>query len=416
MTLIKTSLLTAISTIIRAIAELIINKVIAVYAGPSGLAIVGQLQSFVSSITSLSNGGITNGVIKYTAEYNNFDLKQKIFSTSIIISLICSLFTSIILIIFSDFFSTYILKTIDYKSVFILFGITIFLYSTNSILLSILNAQKEIKKYILVNIASSIVSLILVSTLVIKLELIGALYALVLNQSIVFFVTLSFILKSNWFKLKYFTSGINKDSLIKLGHYSLMAIATAISVPVSHMIIRDYLGSNLSWDEVGYWQAIWYISSMYLLIINISLKVYYLPKLSELTDKKELKQEILSGYKIILPIISVMIIFIYLFKEYIVLLAFSEKFMPVVELFLWQLLGDFIKITSLLLGYLLIAKSMTKIFVYMEIGFSILFVLFSILFVNTYGLIGVIYGYVLVYFIHLIVLFIITKRYLHNDF
>jgi PST family polysaccharide transporter len=108
----------------------------------------------------------------------------------------------------------------------------------------------------------------------------GALYALVTNQSIIFFVTLSFVIKSNWFKLKYFKQGIDKETLSKLGKYSLMAITSALTVPVSHLIIRNYIGENLGWDSAGYWQGIWYISSMYLMIVTTSLSVYYLPKLS----------------------------------------------------------------------------------------------------------------------------------------
>ena len=63
-----------------------------------------------------------------------------------------------------------------------------------------------------------------------------------------------------------------------------MAITSALTVPVSHMIVRNYIGENLSWDDAGYWQGIWYISTMYLMVITTSLSVYYLPKLSEIQD------------------------------------------------------------------------------------------------------------------------------------
>jgi PST family polysaccharide transporter len=47
LTLIKTSILSAIATIIKVISGFVINKVIAMYVGPSGLAVVGQLQNFI---------------------------------------------------------------------------------------------------------------------------------------------------------------------------------------------------------------------------------------------------------------------------------------------------------------------------------------------------------------------------------
>ena len=159
-----------------------------------------------------------------------------------------------LLFILSDYLSVKILKDTQYRSVFIVFGLTV--------LNAVLNGQKEIKKYVFVN---SIVTLILTSLLVVRFNIQGALYALVVNQSIVFFVTLMFILKSSWFKWEYFKQGVDKDSLVKLSKYSLMAIAA----PVSFLIIRNYIGENLGWDRAGYWQGIWYISTT-------SLSVYYL--------------------------------------------------------------------------------------------------------------------------------------------
>lgn len=413
MTLIKTSVLTAISTIITVISAFIINKVVAIYAGPTGLALIGQLKDFVTMLTNISNGAITQGVVKYTAEYQTIKEKQKIFSTSIIISLISSFIIAIILFGFSEYLSELILKDIQYSSVFLVFGSTIFLFALNTVLISILNGQKEIKKYVLVNIVNSIVTLILTSLLVVKFNIQGALYALVINQSIVFFVTLMFVLKSVWFKWEYFKQGVDKDSLIKLSKYSLMAITSAIAAPVSFLIIRNHIGENLGWDSAGYWQGIWYISSMYLLVVTTSLSVYYLPKLSEIQDKNELKKEIFSGYKIIIPIVAFMSLVIFLLKEYVILIAFNDKFMPMIELFKWQLIGDIIKIASWLLAYLMLAKAMTKVFISTEIIFSVLFVCISILFINSFGLVGITYAFSLNYMLYLItMIFIFKKRFL----
>ena len=412
MTLIKTSVLTGISTVIKLVSAFVINKVIAIYIGPSGLAIVGQLQSFTSIITTFSNGAISSGIVKYTAEYQDIEEKKKIFSSSIVISLICSLIISIFLFGFSDYLSELILKDIQYSSVFIIFGATIFLFALNMVLISILNGQKEIKKYVLVNIAGSIFSLVFTSILIMQLNLMGALYAMVLNQSVIFFVTLAFVIKSSWFKLEYFKQGLDKESLSKLSKYSLMAIVSALTVPVSHLIIREYIGENLGWDSAGYWQGIWYISTMYLMLVTTTLGVYYLPRLSEIQDNKELRKEIFSGYKIIMPIVILASLIIFLLKEYVILIAFSKDFMPMMELFAWQLMGDVIKIASWLLAYLMLAKAMTKVFIYTEVLFSALFVGLSILFVDKFGLVGITYAYALNYLLYLfMMIFIFRKRF-----
>jgi polysaccharide transporter, PST family len=397
MTLIKTSLLVAISTIARMVSGFIINKVIAVYVGPSGLAIVGQLQNFNSLIMTFAKGGISQGLVKYTAEFDSIEEKKKLFSTSLVICIMASVPVSIVLLLFSESFSTLILKDIAYQNIFIVFGFTVILFALNSIILSILNGQKEIKKFISINIISSIFSLFFTSFLIIKYGLMGALYALVLNQSVVFFITLLFLTKTSWFKVKYFIQGVDKELLSKLSKFSLMAIVTAIVVPTSHLVIRNYIGESLSWDDAGYWQGMWYISTMYLLFITTALSVYYTPKLSELKNNNELKKEIKNGYIKIIPFTVLFSVAIYILREDVIRIAFSESFLPMLELFKWQLAGDVMKISSYLLSTMMIAKAMTKKYIYSELFFSGSFVLLAIFFIQQYGLVGITYAYFINY-------------------
>jgi len=397
MTLIKTSLLVAISTIARMVSGFIINKVIAVYVGPSGLAIVGQLQNFNSLIMTFAKGGISQGLVKYTAEFDSIEEKKKLFSTSLVICIMASVLVSIVLLLFSESFSTLILKDIAYQNIFIVFGFTVILFALNSIILSILNGQKEIKKFISINIISSIFSLFFTSFLIIKYGLMGALYALVLNQSVVFFITLLFLTKTSWFKVKYFIQGVDKELLSKLSKFSLMAIVTAIVVPTSHLVIRNYIGESLSWDDAGYWQGMWYISTMYLLFITTALSVYYTPKLSELKNNNELKKEIKNGYIKIIPFTVLFSVAIYILREDVIRIAFSESFLPMLELFKWQLAGDVMKISSYLLSTMMIAKAMTKKYIYSELFFSGSFVLLAIFFIQQYGLVGITYAYFINY-------------------
>ncbi|CAA6820506.1 MAG: O-antigen flippase [uncultured Sulfurovum sp.] len=411
MTLIKTSILTAIATIIRVITSFIINKLISIYIGPSGLALIGQLQNFITITTTFSKGAISQGVIKYTAEYfDDNHKKNKIFSTAVIITLCSSIIVGIFLNFFSNYFSEVILKSNEYNHLFLSFSFLIILFAFNTLILSILNGQKEIKKYVLINIVSSVFSLVFTSFLIIKFGLLGALYALILNQSIIFFITLLFMINSAWFSVKDFMGGWDKSSGIKLGKFALMAVVTALTIPVSHLIVREYIGTNLSWDAAGYWQSIWYISTMYLMVVTTSLGIYYLPKLSEIKDNKLLKIEIFNGYKIIMPIVSALALSIYIFREDIIYIAFTDKFLPMLELFKWQLIGDIIKIASWLLSTLMLAKAMTKIFVITEILFSISFTVLSIIFINYFGLIGITYAYSLNYLLYLILMIVIFRR------
>jgi PST family polysaccharide transporter len=129
MNLIKTSILSSISTVIRIISGFISVKVVSVYIGPSGLALVGQMQNFVDIVSNIASAGVNSGIVKYTAEYrDNEKIKQKIWSSAVKLSVILILPVTISIIFFSDYLSLRLLNTYEYKSVFFLFAITLFFF------------------------------------------------------------------------------------------------------------------------------------------------------------------------------------------------------------------------------------------------------------------------------------------------
>ncbi|WP_127470646.1 O-antigen translocase [Thiomicrorhabdus aquaedulcis] len=411
MTLVKTSILSFIATAIKLLAGLVINKAVAVYIGPAGLAMVGQFQNFIQLVMTAAQGAINSGVTKYAAEYGKDNERIPIlFSTASKISLVASVLVGVGIVVFSNYASLQFLKSENYGYIFVIFGFTIVLFVINNLLLSILNGLKEIKTWVIINIIQSIYGLIFTTLLIVYLGLDGALIALVTNQSVIFLIVLWMLRKHQVIKLENFKGAFDKPEAKKLGGFALMAITSAATVPVSHLIVRNYIGENLSWDDAGYWQAIWYISTMYLMVVTTTLSIYYLPKLSEITDKAVLRQELLHGYKIIMPIVIVMSLTIFLLKDFIIWLLFTEDFAPMRELFLWQLIGDVMKLAAWLIAYLMLAKAMTKTFIITEIAFSLSFVLLSIWFVDQYGLVGMSYSFAVNYSMYFFVMIWATKR------
>lgn len=308
MKLIKTTLFSGIITLIRISSGLIASKVVAIFTGPSGVALIGAFSNFISIVLTFANGAINTGVVKYTAEYDEDDERLKtLFSTSFKVSLYCSAFVGIILLVFGSLLSNWIFVNKIYENPIRVFGVTIVLYSLNSLLISILNGKKQIKTYTLVNTIGSIVGLCFTLVLVYYFKVSGALYALVLSQSIVFFVTLFFITKSDWFTLDYFKQNIDFAIVKKLSSYSLMAVVTALTIPVSQIILRNIIISILGLQSAGIWQGMMRISDAYLMVLTTALSTYYLPKLASLHSDAELRKEIVNGYKLILPAVFLVV-------------------------------------------------------------------------------------------------------------
>ncbi|EMG7866745.1 O-antigen flippase, partial [Enterobacter hormaechei] len=66
--LLGVTVLTGALTVVKMAAGFVLSKVVAIYAGPGGLALLGQLQGLNSILTGIANSPVGPGVVKYTAE------------------------------------------------------------------------------------------------------------------------------------------------------------------------------------------------------------------------------------------------------------------------------------------------------------------------------------------------------------
>lgn len=411
--LLNTSFYSGIGTAIGFISGFVVNKVIAIYVGPSGVAIISQFQNFIGISTAIATGGIQQGVTKYAAEVRHDEVnKAVILSTSLRITVFFALLVGILTSFNSRYLSIHLFDSDLYQYVFVVFGATVVLFGLNQLLMSILNGTGEIKKLVQVKISSNVFGLIVTSSSVYIYGLSGALVAIALSQSVIFFVSLVFVVKSDWFKLELFKDKIDRVYSTKLFKYSLMAMSSMILPPLVQIEIRNHIIDTLTIEEAGYWDGLGKISAAYLGIITTTLSIYYLPKLSVLKERLDIRNELLNGYKTITPVLLLAISLIYIYRDFIILVLYSSEFNGMSYLFAPQLLGDLFKIMSWLLAYMMLAKAQTTMFITTQIVFSTLTYFLSIHLINIIGIDGVVWAHAIKYFIYLLVMSIIFRSYL----
>ncbi|NOT20481.1 MAG: O-antigen translocase [Sideroxydans sp.] len=390
MSLVKTSLLNGIAVVVKVASALVLNKILAVYVGPAGYAIIGQFQNAVSIVVSLAGGLVSTGVTKATAEhYDNEARQHAVWQTAIRFSLIASLLAGGIVLALGDWLAMWLLHSKEMSSVFTWLALALPAMAANNLLLAIVNGKKEVGIYVIANIIGSLLSLLVIGLLAYYWGLYGALVAFTINPAIVLLSTAIMVARRDWFKGKFLWGSINRTALRELSGFGLMGLISALTVPITYMFIRDHLVTNLGLSAAGYWQASWKISEIYLMLVTTTLSVYYLPRLAEIRKASELKTEIIKVYRFVMPIVILGAVIIYLLRDFIIRILFTSDFLPMRELFPWQLAGDVIKIGSWVLAYIMLGRAMVKVFVITEIAFSISFISLSWLLVTQFGLIGV---------------------------
>jgi PST family polysaccharide transporter len=410
--LFKICSLNSLSVILKIGIGLITSKLLAVFVGPSGMALVGNLRNFMTSLESIATLGFQNGIVKYVAEIKDDKSRfEKLVSTVLISLITVAILLSGVLFFFAEFWNQEIFGSYyQYKSIFKVVALALPWYVISLFLITVLNGLGSFKKVIWINSIGNIIGLIVSAFLIVEYRTWGALCAFVIAPALLFFVSIYFLNEEiNLFKIIKSRS-YDFAVIKKLSSYSLMAFISSVLGPFVYLAIRNNLIQTLGINQAGFWETMTRISTYYMLFVTTILTVYFLPKLSLAKDKSETKTIFWSFYKGIVPVFILGAIVVYFCRFFIIKLLFTPEFLPVTSLFFWQLLGDILKVASLILGYQFFAKRLTLAFITTEIFSLIVLYFLSIYFVSSFGITGVVIAQAIDNLIYLLVLIIYFKK------
>ncbi|GAB3041932.1 O-antigen translocase [Spirosoma pulveris] len=390
-------------TLLKTLVTLFSNKIIATVIGTAGLGVVGQLQSIMTITMLLSSAGFNQGVTKYIAENNNKkDIVDSFISTAFFTTVLSSTIAGILTFLFANTISIYVFDNLKYVSIIVFFSFSLILYNINNLLIASVNGFKLFKKYFTINIITTFVGIILSVGLVLLLKEYGAMLAIILSQSIICFITIFLLRKEDWIK-SISLSLFDKRKLKLLLSYSIITYFSSLLWPLAQIFIRSYVIKYISPEEAGIWEATRRINDYIVNLAIGSFSVYLLPVLSEIKDKKALKNELINIYKIIIPIVSVSFLVFYEFRLFFIDMLYSKDFTKVSDYIGLQMFGSFFWMCKVVPMNLMLAKGKLKLYMIYEIASWVIYVSVVIVLIPTYGVQGIQVAFAVYNFIQLIV-------------
>ncbi len=415
--LLKITSLNSLGILIRTIFAFVSQKIVASYLGPGGVAILGNFRSIIPMIQSFSTLGFFNGVVKYIGEYkDNTQELHKLFSTVTVGVAIASTISFCVLYFGASQLNHMLFPVgVDYSFAFKIAAFSVPFIVMHRIFNAVINGLSAYKKFVKIELISYISSAVLMIIMVLYSNLSGALFAIAITPIIQFtllfymcYDTLSEYIKFK--KLRFYTP--YKNQLIA---FTVMSFVTTFLGGFVEIKLRTHLIHQINDVEAGFWTGITNLSKQYFMFTSAIFTLYVIPRFAAITTSKGFKKEVWSIYKTLGPIFALGLLLVFVLKKWVVLIALSEEFLGMLPLFKWQLLGDFIKILSLILAHQFLAKRMVWQFITTELISIAAFYIFASYFAQTMGAEGVVLAHFLRYVLYFIVVLILLKKHLFGN-
>ncbi len=395
---------------VKLISSLVVAKLSAVFLGTQGVALIGNLRNALSIFHNFSSGGLDKAVVKYTADTHQSPSDyQSFISTLFWVFVVLSVVVFTVVFVFSNSLSEIVFGQNSFAFVFKWTALLLPLYGLNVYILNILKGLNRFKTVIRIHIFSHLLNLVLFTALIFAYDLSGALMAVVIVPSAS--LCFSLVLASKYLDFSIVNFRIfSSQQLQNFGQYALMTLISAVTFPLVYLGIRQYLSTHIDIDAAGFWEANFRLSTFYLIFMQSLLNLYILPKLVEAKSDKAFQLTILEFYKQIIPLFAIGLGIVFLLKKYLILLVFSDEFLPVTSLLGWQIIADFFRILSLVMVYQFHAKKMFWHYIVTDLLLAVGLYFSAIYFVNIYDLQGVVIGHALTYVLYfLLILFLFRK-------
>jgi len=380
----KKSLWTFVSIAAKSVARLAVNKIFAVYLGPTGIALLSHFQNLTGILTQLPNDGVNRGLSHLLMYRNDETAVKKLTGSALLFNIVLFAIAGGVLLIFRDYFFKYFIQSLNERNFYLIFFGAVFVFIINLFLQAFILSLKSASIYAVSNIIGVALLLGLVFAGARTRIADYALLAFCIGQAVNILATLSII--ARYRSAGNFSFQFSFKAFKKLSQFLLMVFSALIFSKLVDYGVRQYALDQFGFHLTGLWQSVVKISDSYMSLFISTVGVVFYPQVSALVfDTDQLRKYIKDVLYIVIPVTAGGLILIYIFREPVLHILFSKEFTPAHHLIRFQLVGDFFGVISYLLIYIVSAQARTVTFILLQLGSAALYLGLIFLLVDGLG-------------------------------
>ncbi|MDY0198706.1 MAG: O-antigen translocase [Tenuifilaceae bacterium] len=398
--------------VFKIIIGIIQTKFIAVLLGPLGMGISGLLTSTTGFIAALTNFGLsTSGVKDVSAAHSTgnetrVSIIAKVFRRWVWVT---GLLGAVLTAALSPWLSQLTFGNKDYTFAFIWISITLLFNQLSAGQSVMLRGMRKIRYLAQSGIIGSIIGLFTTIPLYyfygVKGIVPGIIVTALTTLSLTWYFARKLDIKPIYVSMvRTIAEG---KGMLKMGF--MISLSGLIALGASY-ILRIYISNAGGVDQVGLYTAGFAIINTYVGMVFTAMATDYYPRLSAVAHSNKKSKEVINqqaeiSILILAPLILVFLVFI----NWVVIILYSTKFIPINDMILYAALGVFFKAISWSMSFVLLAKGASKTFFWNELITNIYLLTLNFLGYKFFGLKGLGISFMIAYILYAFQLFGVTK-------
>jgi PST family polysaccharide transporter len=362
-------------------------KVSAICLGPSGMVLVGQINSFMQVTAGAIGNGANTGVVNLTAEHAASQQQlRELWSSAMRLVLAVAGVLALLVVVAARPVSSWLLFDGGYWPVAMAAGLVIVLAVAENVVTGALNGLKQLNLIAGAGIVSTVIEFAAFVSLTYTFGVWGALFAMtgvyVTRLSISSFAAFRSGLITPSDLLARPTGAAVRD----IGRFYPMLLAHSIALPLAAILVRSIVVRGVGLERGGYLQAAWRLSDVYVSVLTTALGLYFMAHFSALRTESE-RGELLR--RTLVQVIAVTVLAagsIYMLRGFVVSVVLTRKFLPMTELMPFQLAGDVFRMGVYPLQMALVSRRRVSTYIGQAVGVQALYVLLTFVWLPVMGL------------------------------
>ncbi len=400
------------SQAVNIIISIIRMKLIAVMLGPAGVGLLGVFNN-IKDIGSVFGGlGLaTSGVRQIAQDSKCLDTQNKTRKLLITSFVIQGGLSALVIWLMRDILTNQFLAgSIDARDIGVI-AIAVWVGLVASAMSAVIQGMRRIADLVWVTVSGAFIGTVVGLVAVLLLEDQGLPY-------LVLALALGQLISAIWFlrrieKPVQCSAFLVQEQISKWGSMVRIGIAFmsgALLTTATLLLVRGMINQRLGTDALGQFEAAWALSITYIGFVLTAMSTDYFPRLSNAINDHKVANAMINDQLQLALILGGPLILVTIGLAPIMLnVLYSSEFSNASSLLQMMTLGNLFKLVSWSLGFTVVAKGRSGLFMLIELSFCLSFIGFLWWQIDNFNsqIIGV--AFIFAYAVHMIATFIAAR-------